>query len=156
MVTLSKRLLSSIAFLIVASTTDGLAVFSSTRPLNLVTTGLISAIDFSAAAIVGNGFSLCLGDEQKARLKDHRQRPVTVGVRPFAIRSGAHPESTIDLSVKLTEYLGSNTVLISKVGNSEVLVEMESGKNPRIGERLQMNVAPGNVYIFDIETELRL
>lgn len=130
------------------------AGFIGTPAMNFLD-GELTEVD-GEVNVAGNGFSFRLSDEQKARLNGHRGKAVTVGVRPFAIRPGADTGSTIDLNVKLTEYLGTNTVLICMVGDTEVLTEMESGKTPESGDRVRMHVSPGDILLFDNETEQRI
>ena len=93
-------------------------------------------------------FSLDLTEEQQSRLNGHRGKAVTVGIRPFAIKHEAHAGSTIDLNVKLSEYLGSNTVLVGMVGDTEIRVETDSHASVKDGELLHMSADPADVLLF--------
>lgn len=107
--------------------------------------------------VAGNGFSLLLSDELQAKAKAHSGKTVTVGIRPFAIKPGAQPDSQMDLKIKLTEYLGTNSVLVSMVGDTEVNVEIESNSSLETNEnQLQYSVAPEDILLFDNQTEMRI
>ena len=107
--------------------------------------------------VVGQDFSFLLSEEQQARLTDHKGKKVSVGIRPFAIRPQEMPQSHIDLKVKLVEYLGSSSVLVSMVGDTEVHVEMDSMASPEgLGDELRFGVAPEDILLFDSQTEERL
>lgn len=107
--------------------------------------------------VAGNGFSLLLSEELQAKAKIHDGKAVTVGIRPFAIKPGTQPDSQMDLKIKLTEYLGTNSVLVSMVGETEVNVEIESNTSLETSEnKLQCSVAPEDILLFDKETEVRI
>lgn len=105
---------------------------------------------------VGHGFSLRLPDSKSRTLSSHKGRAVTIGVRPAAIKPEGASDSTISITVKLLEYLGTSTVLVTMVGKTEVLVELDSHISPRRGETLTFSVSPDDVFLFDNETELRI
>lgn len=107
--------------------------------------------------VAGNGFSLLLSEELQAKTKANKGKAVTVGIRPFAIKPGAQPESEMHLTIKLTEYLGTNSVLVSMVGETEVNVEIESNTSLETSEnKLQCSAAPEDILLFDKETEVRI
>ena len=106
---------------------------------------------------VGKGFSLQLSDSQRARLEGHKDKAVTIGIRPIAIKPEPRPDSRIDLTIKLVEYLGSSSVLVSMVGDEELHVEIESSLWPEgAGNTHQFSVAPEDILLFDAQTEERL
>ena len=113
--------------------------------------------DGGVTKVVGKGFALALSEKQIASLAAANTTHVSVGVRPFAIKPASNANSTIDLNVKLVEYLGSSSVLICMVGDEEVQVEMDSASSPTgMGNMLQFSVEPDDIYLFDRETEVRV
>ena len=109
------------------------------------------------AKVVGQNFSLQLSEELQSKLTNYKGKAVTAGIRPFAIKPGAQPESSMDLHVKLVEYLGTNSVLVSMVGDTEINVEMDSANSSQgIGTDHQFHVAPEDILLFDRASEERI
>ena len=139
-----------------------------TNPANKFVAGFIGtpAMNFlegeiesanGATIVTGNGFSLALSQEQQSRLSGHKGKQVSVGIRPFAIKTDAHPDSHIDLKVKLVEYLGSTSVLVAMVGDTEVHVETDNSTTPDgLGSELRFSAAPDDILLFDHDTEIRI
>ena len=130
------------------------AGFIGTPAMNFLDAELVEESGHIKAA--GKDFSLGLTEDLQQRLAGRKNKAVTIGVRPTVIRPEAQDGSSINLTVKLREYLGSSTVLVTMVGDTETLVELDSHTTPDRGETLTYGVSPEDVLLFDNETELRI
>ena len=106
----------------------------------------------------GEGFDLALGAEQAARLARASLAGgrVDVGIRPAAFTTDLDAGSPIDLRVVVTEYLGAQSVLITRCGPHEVLAEVASAGRLRGGEAARFAVPPDAIMLFDPEDGARL
>ncbi|MCB2101141.1 MAG: ABC transporter ATP-binding protein [Rhodobacterales bacterium] len=107
----------------------------------------------------GDGFDLALADDLARRLDKAARRRVIIGIRPSCFRpAGAEGAagSTIDLGVKVSEYLGAQSILVTTCGARDLLVELESSSRVDRGKVMTFAVAPQDIMVFDNETEVRL
>ncbi|MEL6202635.1 MAG: ABC transporter ATP-binding protein [Pseudomonadota bacterium] len=105
----------------------------------------------------GDGFNLPLGDETSKRLQSRGNSDVILGIRPSDIEmtkvNGAAP---IRLDVAVSEYLGSQSVLMTRCGAAEILVETPSDGPVRSGEAREFFVEPNQIMLFDRQSEKRI
>ena len=106
--------------------------------------------------VAGDGFSFAISTEQAARLKDYAGNKVSVGIRPSAFNADLKSGSKVDLILKVSEYLGTQTVLITRCGDKEVLVETDQPGRPKGGAKMSFAVSPNDIMLFDEQTGLRL
>jgi len=103
----------------------------------------------------GDGYSLPLPESMQTRLQDRRSKEVIVGLRPSAFHhidvSGEGVQ--LDLPVILSEYIGSQSVIVSRIGGEQVLIEVDSDTPFSMNEILQFELDPESIYLFDPETE---
>lgn len=109
----------------------------------------------------GDSFSLRLDDAKKEVLGQLGTNQITLGVRPSSFEmipsaDAAAEHSTVELRTVVSEYLGSQSVLVTRCGSEEVRVEVESASPIRNGKTLTFAVAPEDIMIFDKQSELRL
>ena len=83
--------------------------------------------------------------------------PVSVGLRPehFFI----DPNGKIEIAVKSVEPLGANTLIHGKLeGNNELFTASLDGIHhfSKSDKMLRLSIAPENVYLFDLNSGLRL
>lgn len=131
------------------------AGFMGMPPMNFLDAKLVDNSGTLMAA--GDGFSFQLNDlENKGRLPDTAD--VTVGIRPSALSIAGDDttQNTITLPLKVCEYTGSQTVLISDINGSRVVVETHSSHSFHVGDKLKFSVNPEDVYLFDRKTELAI
>ena len=100
----------------------------------------------------GPGFDLVLDEAQKARLAKHGATQVTAGIRPAAFRESMDVAGQVSVTVVVSEYLGSNSVLVTRCGETEVLVDMSSATPVRGGTKMTLGVAPQDILLFDATT----
>ncbi len=106
----------------------------------------------------GEGFSLALPASLNESLKLASSRQVTIGIRPscFKLVSESSPkDSQITLLVKVSEYLGAQSILVTRCGSHDLLVEMESSSPVEDGCTMTFYVLPEDIMVFDKESELR-
>jgi len=149
---------------------EGTAEELFTSPANKFVAGFIGSptMNFLKAELVesdgglaaqGDGFTLRLPASIKPGAESASGRHVTVGIRPssFKLASEAPSASSrIELFVKLSEFLGAQSVLVTTCGAEEVLVELTSEDRVEGGATAAFTVAPEDIMVFDESTEVRL
>ena len=83
---------------------------------------------------------------------------VTLGVRPSDLiyAPDAQDATALDLQVKISEYIGAQSVLLCACGSADVTVELKSETPIALGETLRFAVRPEGIHLFDRKTELAL
>jgi len=111
----------------------------------------------------GEGFSLRLDDAKKAALTALGTNEITLGIRPSSFEmvsidhgSAASAGSVIELRTVVSEYLGAQSVLVTRCGDEEVRVEVESASPIPNGKTLSFAVLPQTIMIFDKQSGVRL
>ena len=134
-------------------------------PANLFVAGFIGSppMNFLPAEIGGNGdgavvrgegFEVPLTAERTARLPGDAPRRVTVGIRPSAFAlAGADVPGAIELPVRISEYVGAQSVLMTDLGGARIAVEAPTTRPIRVGETVRVAIDPAQVHLFDPETE---
>ena len=133
------------------------AGFIGSPTMNFLEAELVGSGD--RLAVQGAGFKLILSDALKARIGDAAARRVVIGIRPSCFKLGPHAdesESQISLHIKVSEYLGAQSILVTMCGDHELLVELESSARFERGSTVKFTVDPDDIMVFDKETELRL
>jgi multiple sugar transport system ATP-binding protein len=105
--------------------------------------------------VTGNGFELCLRGEIAAKAAKHPTRNLILGIRPsdLAFSPDAKPEDSLTLDVKISEYIGAQSVLMCACGDASVTVEVNSETPMALGETLVFEVNPSRVHLFDSKSE---
>jgi len=104
--------------------------------------------------VAGEGFRITLPNDLKARLEAHQDRSVLVGIRPSSFAMRPSNDSSIALEVLVSEYLGTNTVLVTRCGAQELLIETGSDKPIPVGSHIQLSVKTEEIMLFDKSTEV--
>jgi multiple sugar transport system ATP-binding protein len=129
------------------------AGFLGSPPMNFLN-GQIEDRD-GRVYVVGNGFALELVDEAAAAAKSHSSRDVTLGIRPSDLRQDADApaDRALSLDVKVSEYIGAQSVLLCECGGEKVMVELNSDTRIGLGQTLNFSVNPKGVHLFDRSNE---
>lgn len=138
-----------------------------TRPANKFVAGFIGSpsMNFIDGELVeekgslwvsGSGFSFKLSAEQKSRLKAHKRKSVSVGIRPSSFSPNVKSGSPVELRVAVCEYLGNQSVLFTRCGDADVVVETNQLEKIKPGTKLTFSVSAKNIMLFDKESGLRL
>ena len=103
----------------------------------------------------GNGFDLQLHDASARAANAHGKRDVIMGIRPSDLRFSENPtpHQSLALDVMVSEYVGAQSVLMCKCGNSNITVEINSEIPMALGETLTFEVDPARIHLFDRESE---
>ncbi|CCQ74468.1 ABC transporter ATP-binding protein [Magnetospira sp. QH-2] len=133
------------------------AGFIGSPTMNFLEAELIETNGTLAAQ--GEGFLLDLSQSMRQRLDHASGRKVTLGIRPSSVKPTEEGDAAgiqISLYVKLAEYLGAHSVLVTLCGTQELLVELRSSARFDIGQTVNFSVDPKNIMVFDDKTEFRL
>ncbi len=108
--------------------------------------------------IKGDGFALRLQGERAATAKAHKNKQVTLGIRPSDLNfdADASAEDALSLDVMVSEYVGAQSVLLCRCGPAKVMVEVNSETPVALGQTLTFAVNPNGVHLFDRQTEAAL
>ncbi len=104
----------------------------------------------------GNGFALPLTPEAASRLQNLGDKDVTVGLRPSSFTADATQGAPIELRVVVSESLGAQSVLVTRCGDAELLVETQSASPVRTGTVQTFGVLTDEIMIFDKLSGLRI
>jgi len=114
----------------------------------------------------GNGFFLQV-DNDKLRIPAEKAsdnlnqfvgHPVKLGVRPEDIYDdeaflAANPESVINVSVDVSEQLGSEVYLYLKYGEYSITARVDPTTVSKIGDNIKAAINMNKVHLFDTESE---
>lgn len=102
----------------------------------------------------GDGYTLPLPDFMKPRVKNLPSKDVVVGIRPTAFTHATGTEAIqLELPVILSEYIGSQSVIVSSLGGQQILIEVGSDTPVTRDEVITIAVTPESLYLFNPETE---
>jgi multiple sugar transport system ATP-binding protein len=101
----------------------------------------------------GHGFAIPLPDSRKGALQAHKDRNVHLGIRPSSF---VEEVGGIKMPIILSEYIGAQSVLISKLGDQQIAIEVNSVAPIRAGEEREFTVQGDEVHLFDPQTEAAL
>lgn len=114
-------------------------------------------LDGGQMSVAGNGFNLALEPSLAKRAAENTGRDVSIGIRPSDIHlqplEGSAP---IRLKVIVSEYLGAQSVLVTRCDETDLLVETPSERPVESGKEAEFYVRPGDLMLFDKETEHRI
>ncbi|WP_050523949.1 ABC transporter ATP-binding protein [Pseudorhodobacter wandonensis] len=136
-------------------------------PINRFVAGFIGSptMNFMAGTLTeangqlwvqGDGCRLPLSAEQASRLKTFKGADVDIGLRPSSITDDVSRGAPIELRVVVSEYLGAQTVLVTRCGGTELQVEMSSAGRFAAGQTRTFGVVTDELMIFDRDSGLRL
>ncbi|WP_281824964.1 ABC transporter ATP-binding protein [Jannaschia rubra] len=131
------------------------------NPVNRFVAGFIGspAMNFldgeiTGDRVAGDGFDLPLPAPLARRAEAAAGRRVEVGIRPsHIVLDGGAP---IDLRVVVSEYLGAQSVLVTRCGAAEMRAEIASEDRIPTGETRRFGILTDDIMLFDRETGVRL
>ncbi|MFK7750983.1 MAG: ABC transporter ATP-binding protein [Sedimentitalea sp.] len=106
--------------------------------------------------VEGDGFRLPLDADLSARLAKTNTRQVSLGVRPSSFSADTSKGAPIELRVVVSEYLGAQSVLVTRCGAADILVETQSAAPVKAGTVQTFGVITNEIMIFDKASGLRL
>lgn len=132
------------------------AGFIGSPPMNFLNATLQQHAD--DYFVEGNGFKLKLDPNMFPSTPQSSSAQVVLGIRPSDLSHTpmASDANSISVNVKLTEYIGAQSILIAECGGEPFNVEQKS----EVGhlQRGQFRFTPdmSAIHLFDKETEMRL
>ncbi len=106
--------------------------------------------------VEGDGYLLPVSDEQSQRLGAAKGRNVDLGIRPSSIIADPTGGAPIELRVVVSEYLGAQSVLVTRCGSTDIQVEIPSSGRFPAGETRTFGVVTDEMMIFDRDSGARL
>lgn len=109
----------------------------------------------------GHGLDLEVFEPQRKLLesKGYNGKELIFGIRPEDINSEqifleTSPQSVVESEVVVSELLGSETMLYSKVGDTEFVARVDARDYHTPGDTVKLGFNMNKVHFFDAETEL--
>ena len=132
------------------------AGFLGSPPMNFFD-GVLGEAD-GQLQVSGDGFTLPLPNSVRARIQERTDKAVVVGIRPSAFLLAPVSERSVqlDLPIILSEYIGSQSVIVSKLGGQQILIEVGSDTPLSANEVLSFSIDPESIYLFDPQSEAAL
>ena len=132
------------------------AGFLGSPPMNFFD-GTLGESDGSLM-VNGDGFSLPLPESLRSRIKEKSDPAVIVGIRPsaFMLAPASETQVQLDLPIVLSEYIGSQSVIVSQLGGQQILIEVGSDTPLAANELLSFSIDPESIYLFDAQSEVAL
>lgn len=108
--------------------------------------------------VTGDGFSLKLNAKKGKAAKAHNAQKLIVGIRPsdLSYDPKAKADKSLNLLVKVSEYIGAQSVLICECGSASVTVELKSETPIALGGELKFSVNSDSIHLFDRESEVAI
>lgn len=141
-------------------------------PANVFVGGFIGspAMNFSKVTLNGNQvianngafkFTLPEGRLKMLRDKGYEGKELVMGIRPEDIHSEqmfleTFPDSVVNAEVVVSELLGAETQLYTKIGEMEVICKVDSRDFVKPGTTIKLGFDMNKAHFFDPETEVNL
>ncbi|WP_302188366.1 sn-glycerol-3-phosphate ABC transporter ATP-binding protein UgpC [uncultured Lactobacillus sp.] len=141
-------------------------------PANVFVGGFIGspAMNFSKVTLNGNQvianngafkFTLPEGRLKMLRDKGYEGKELVMGIRPEDIHSEqmfleTFPDSVVNAEVVVSELLGAETQLYTKIGEMEVICKVDSRDFVKPGATIKLGFDMNKAHFFDPETEVNL
>lgn len=139
------------------------------HPVNKYVAGFIGSpsMNFITAEIVAKnggyvvecpGFSVELGSEAAAKVKEYAGKKVTLGVRPEDIYDAAYarddaPMASFTAKVEVFEPMGAEVYLHIVVSGCPMIARVDAHTAYRVGDEAKLSIDKRKLHLFDIESE---
>ncbi|OFI47598.1 ABC transporter ATP-binding protein [Floricoccus penangensis] len=111
----------------------------------------------------GKGFNIDIteGQAKLLREKGYEGKKLIFGIRPEDISAsnvvqGVFPNSKVDATVVVSELLGNETMLYSKVGDTEFAARVGARDFHNPGDKVELTINVSKGHFFDLQTEKRI
>lgn len=107
----------------------------------------------------GNGFCFSLPLNIKDRLGAKTPKDCIIGIRPsaFLLDANGQPEdNVIELPIVVSEYIGSNSILVVQCGDRQLTVSLPCEKPITMNSKLRCRIASESIYLFDAQTSVAI
>jgi multiple sugar transport system ATP-binding protein len=128
------------------------AGFMGMPPMNFLETTLLEKNGVLYAECEEGNFEL-------PNIENKKQLPpsgkIIIGFRPSMLTpaDNAVVKNTLQLPIKVSEYVGNQSVLISEAQGNRVMAEVKSDHGFKVGEMVKFSIKPEDIYLFDGSTE---
>ncbi len=114
--------------------------------------------DGGTTFVSGDGFRLPVPDRLKEAVRNSARRQVTLGLRPehFAAEARTNNFAPVDLTVKVSEYVGSSQYLAAQLGPHAITAAVEVGPEADLLTDGTYHFDTSRMYLFDTQTEQAL
>ena len=110
--------------------------------------------------LIGDGFKVGLPEGRRKHLeeKGYNGKSFTLGIRPEDIKASqleldTYPSSIVEAEVVVSELLGAETMLYSKVGNTEFVSRVDARDYHNPGEKVRLTFNLNKAHFFNDETD---
>ena len=110
--------------------------------------------------LTGDGFKLGLPEGRRKHLeeKGYNGKSFTLGIRPEDIKASqleldTYPSSIVEAEVVVSELLGAETMLYSRVGNTEFVSRVDARDYHNPGEKVRLTFNLNKAHFFNDETD---
>ncbi len=132
-----------------------IAGFIGSPTMNFLDARLDRAGD-GLAIVLNGGPSLRVPASKTARYAAHAGKPVVFGLRPEDLtntwtdeRREGEDVVAIDLPVEITEPLGSDKLIFSRIGGTEIIGRISAVETPPLGSTMRLNAHLNHMHLFD-------
>ncbi|WP_099778661.1 ABC transporter ATP-binding protein [Streptococcus suis] len=116
-------------------------------------------VTLQEGVLVGDGFKVDLPEGRRKHLeeKGYNGKSFTLGIRPEDIKASqleldTYPSSIIEAEVVVSELLGAETMLYSKVGSTEFVSRVDARDYHNPGDKVRLTFNLNKAHFFDDET----
>ncbi len=101
--------------------------------------------------VQGESYAIPLPETYSQHLAGSDGQPVTLGVRPSSFEE-TDSDTALPMKIILSEYIGSQSVVICEFGGQRVSIEVNSAAPVKIGETRTFAVKQAEIHLFDPDT----
>jgi len=130
--------------------------FIGTPPMNFITGKIVKD------RFVGEGIDVFVPKEKIAILKENKalKKEIILGIRPEDIyddkrMKGIHQDALVNFEVDVSELLGAETYIHTKLGDSILIAKVNARDDIHIGDKIELAFDMHKIHFFNPETELR-
>lgn len=116
-------------------------------------------VTLNDGVLAGDGFTVVLPEGRRKHLeeKGYNGKSFTLGIRPEDIKASqleldTYPSSIIEAEVVVSELLGAETMLYSKVGSTEFVSRVDARDYHNPGDKVRLTFNLNKAHFFDDET----
>lgn len=117
-------------------------------------------ITLQDGVLIGDGFKIGLPEGRRKHLeeKGYNGKSFTLGIRPEDIKAShleldTYPSSIVEAEVVVSELLGAETMLYSRVGNTEFVSRVDARDYHNPGEKVRLTFNLNKAHFFNDETD---
>lgn len=132
------------------------ATFIGTPQMNLFDAELI--IEGDEYMLLLNGHKINIPNKYKEilKLRDIKPQPVRIGIRPENIMISEKTPESFEINVDVSELMGHEMLVHSKLFNSQIIIKVQSRSNIRADNKINISFMTDEMHLFEKETGINL